>query len=63
MLTLTHLLEEAKCYESVRAQRWPEGIVRCPKCSSDEVVKRGKMTPTLTASATAAKAAIASSTT
>ncbi len=42
MLTLTHLLEEAKCYESVRAQRWPEGIIDCPRCGCDEVIKRGK---------------------
>ncbi|MBE9107929.1 transposase, partial [Nodosilinea sp. LEGE 07298] len=32
MLTLTHLLEEAKCYDSVRTLRWPDGVIRCPKC-------------------------------
>lgn len=42
MLTLTQLLEEAKCYESVRRLRWPDGVVWCPKCGSDAVVKRGK---------------------
>ncbi|MBE9109463.1 transposase, partial [Nodosilinea sp. LEGE 07298] len=42
MLTLTHLLEEAKCYDSVRTLRWPDGVIRCPKCGSKEVVKRGK---------------------
>lgn len=42
MLTLTHLLEEAKCYASVRTLRWPDGVVKCPKCGADEVVKRGK---------------------
>jgi transposase-like protein len=42
MLTLTHLLEEAKCYDSVRRLRWVDGVIRCPKCGSEEVVKRGK---------------------
>lgn len=42
MLTLTNLLEEAKCYDSVRKLRWPDGVVWCPKCGADEVIKRGK---------------------
>ncbi|NER78462.1 MAG: IS1 family transposase [Leptolyngbya sp. SIO1D8] len=42
MLMLTHLLEDAKCYETVRRLRWPEGIVHCPKCGSAHIVKRGK---------------------
>lgn len=42
MLSLTHLLEEAKCYETVRHLRWPEGKIECPHCQSQEVIKRGK---------------------
>lgn len=42
MLTLTHLLEDAKCYETVRRLRWPEGHVHCPHCQSSAVIKRGK---------------------
>lgn len=42
MLTLTHLLEEAKCYETVRRLRWPDGIIQCPHCQADRVIKRGK---------------------
>ncbi|MEM9536900.1 MAG: transposase [Cyanobacteria bacterium P01_E01_bin.45] len=41
MLNLVNLLDEAKCYESVRQLRWPE-CVRCPKCTSEQVIKRGK---------------------
>jgi transposase-like protein len=40
-LNLTHLIEDAKCYETVRQMRWPSGIF-CPKCKSPSVIKRGK---------------------
>lgn len=42
MLTLTHLLEEAKCYATVRRLRWPDGNIECPHCQSQTVIKRGK---------------------
>jgi len=42
MLTLTHLLEESKCYETVRCLRWPDGTINCPHCGSPRVIKRGK---------------------
>lgn len=42
MLTLTHLLEDAKCYEIIRGLRWPGGEVVCPHCQSPTVIKRGK---------------------
>lgn len=41
MLNLVNLLDDAICLESVRQLRWPEGV-RCPKCRSEEVRKRGK---------------------
>jgi len=40
-LNLTHLIDDAKCYETVRQLRWQEGVC-CPKCSCTEVIKRGK---------------------
>jgi len=40
-LNLTHLIDNAKCYETVRQMRWKEGVC-CPKCSSSTVIKRGK---------------------
>lgn len=41
MITLTGLIDDAKCYEVVRQFRWPEGV-RCPHCGSGWVAKRGK---------------------
>lgn len=40
MLNLVNLLDDAKCYETVRQLRWPEGV-RCPRCASEQVIKRG----------------------
>jgi transposase-like protein len=40
-LNLTHLIDDAKCYETVRQMRWPSGVC-CPKCKSSSVIKRGK---------------------
>jgi transposase-like protein len=34
------LLDDEKCFETVRKLRWPNGI-RCPDCDSGEVAKRG----------------------
>lgn len=42
MLSLTHLLDDAKCYETIRTLRWPDGTVRCPHCATEKVIKRGK---------------------
>ena len=41
MLNLVNLLDDAKCFETVRQLRWPEGV-RCPKCGCEDVFKRGK---------------------
>lgn len=40
-LNLTHLMDNAKCYATVRQMRWQEGVC-CPKCDSPNVIKRGK---------------------
>jgi transposase-like protein len=40
-LNLTRLLDDAKCYETVRQLRWKSGVC-CPKCRSTQVIKRGK---------------------
>lgn len=40
-LNLTHLIDDAKCYETVRQMRWQSGVC-CPKCNSLSVIKRGK---------------------
>ena len=40
MISLTRLLDDAKCYEVLRGLRWPEGI-KCPHCGSPGVSKQG----------------------
>ena len=39
-IQLKHLIDDEKCYETLREMRWPEGP-RCPKCGSSEINKRG----------------------
>ena len=41
MLNIQALIDNAKCFETVRAMRWPEGI-RCPECGCAEVAKDGR---------------------
>ena len=41
MLTLSKLIDEDKCYETVRTMRWSEGIC-CIECGSKIITKRGK---------------------
>jgi len=40
LINLQTLIDEQKCYETVRQLRWPEGVT-CSKCNSKHVVKRG----------------------
>ena len=39
-VTLTSLIDDAKCFALVRQHRWPDGV-RCPGCGSDAVVRHG----------------------
>ena len=41
MVNIQALIDDAKCFETVRAMRWPDGV-RCPECSSAEVTKDGR---------------------
>jgi transposase-like protein len=41
VINLSNLIDEAKCFQTVRQLRWPEGIT-CPHCSSQQVIKNGK---------------------
>src|SRR5689334_21416103 len=41
MVHLRDLIDDAKCFQAVRALRWPEGVT-CPHCSSATVIKDGK---------------------
>ncbi len=40
MLSIKNLIDDAKCYETVRQMRWPERV-SCPHCNSSLVNKRG----------------------
>ncbi len=40
MVNIQHLIDDAKCFETVRALRWSDGIV-CPPCGSTRLIKRG----------------------
>jgi len=43
MLAIQDLVDDAKCYETVRELRWSTGV-RCPHCDSPQIKKRGKHT-------------------
>ena len=40
MINIQALIDDAKCFETVRALRWPDGV-RCPGCGGAEVTKDG----------------------
>ena len=40
LVTLSPLIDDAKCYELVRQHRWPTGV-RCPHCDSPSVARDG----------------------
>ncbi len=43
MINLQNLLDNAKCYETVRQLRWPGGV-RCPHCGAAAITKQGRDT-------------------
>src|SRR3712207_3262380 len=40
LVTLSALIDDARCFALVRRHRWPEGV-RCPGCGSAGVVRDG----------------------
>ena len=40
MLNIQSLIDDAKCFETVRHMRWPDGIT-CPHCTSLQVTRQG----------------------
>lgn len=40
LLQIQHLIDDAKCFQTVRELRWPDGV-RCPHCHGDQLTKRG----------------------
>ena len=41
MINLPNLIDDAKCFQTVRDRHWPYGVT-CPHCSSTKIVKDGK---------------------
>ena len=41
MINLPNLIDDAKCFQTVRDRHWPDGVA-CPHCSSTKIVKDGK---------------------
>ena len=40
MVNIQNLIDDAKCYQTIRDMRWPDGVI-CPHCTSDLVIKNG----------------------
>jgi transposase-like protein len=41
MINIRDLIDDAKCYQTVRSMRWPDGVT-CPHCSSASVIRDGR---------------------
>jgi len=41
MIHLQSLMDDAKCFATVRDMRWPDGVI-CPLCESPEIIKQGR---------------------
>jgi transposase-like protein len=39
-VNIKNLIDEVRCYQTVRELRWPDGVA-CPSCQSTHVIKRG----------------------
>ena len=40
MFNIHELIDDAKCFRTVREMRWPDGVT-CPFCTSNKVIKYG----------------------
>ena len=41
MVNLHNLFDDAKCFQTIRVMRWPDGVT-CLHCSSTSVIKNGR---------------------
>ncbi len=44
MVNIRDLIDDAKCFQTVRDMRWPD-LVTCPHCSSESVIRDGRDDP------------------
>jgi len=40
MVNIRHLIDDVKCFETVRDLRWPQGVT-CPHCGAARITKQG----------------------
>ena len=43
MVNIQALIDDAKCFETIRGMHWPDGV-RCPRCDGAEVTKEQTVT-------------------
>ncbi len=60
LVHITNLIDDAKCFETVRQLRWPDGVI-CPQCRSRHVTKDATTIPRRSGNVTSVMAAIAAS--
>jgi transposase-like protein len=41
MVNVQDLFGDAKCYQTIREMRWPDGVI-CPHCPSGSIIKNGR---------------------
>jgi len=41
MIKIQHLIDDAKCFETIRHLRWPDKV-SCPHCGCDSIKKQGR---------------------
>ena len=41
MINMQSLMDDAKCFATVRDMRWPDGV-KCPHCDSPEITRQGR---------------------
>lgn len=41
MIKIQHLIDDAKCFETIRDLRWPDKV-SCPHCGCDAITKQGR---------------------
>ena len=41
ILNIQQLIDDQKCFQTVRDIRWPDGV-RCPSCNSKNIIKHGR---------------------
>src|SRR5258705_10949817 len=41
MIHIQSLIDDTKCFETVRTLRWPDGV-SCPHCNSFDITKQGR---------------------